>query len=83
MKIFKKGIFTLTHEIIIDDFGFKTDILEIVKDRTKEDMVLRHYPFIGMMKIRKTNNFFDTTNKYTKKDYEKMLDEQIKKLKLK
>lgn len=82
LKEFKKGIFTLVHEVYIDDFGFKRSALEIIKDRTKEDMVLRHYPITEMIKVRKSNNFLDTTSKYTKKDYEKMLNEGVSKLKL-
>lgn len=77
-KEYKKGKWVLTHRIQKGLFGMTEDCFEL-KD-TVNNVI---YPFNGYPKVTNytkgsaiINNLVD----YTQKDYEEMLDEQVKKL---
>lgn len=76
-KEYKKGKWVLTHRIQNGIFGSE-DFFEL-KD-TVNNVI---YPFNGYPKVTnytKDNAFGNTLFNYTQKDYEEMLDEEVKKL---
>lgn len=80
MIIFTKGKYTIEHEREIGFMGFETDRLCLC---WIENGVKYHKPFIGKPKVSKKGRNFPVNlipYKYTKKDYEQMLKEEIKRL---
>lgn len=80
IKTIWKGDYAIQHHWYFDDFGFKKNSFDFIHQ--PKDKPRTYYPFYGRIRV---NNYYlntpieeDDTTPYTDKEYEEMLDEQIK-----
>lgn len=70
-KELKIGEITLNHSVVIDEFGFKRDHLELIKDING---IHTHLSFFPPLKVsRHPFNELNFTNDYTDEEYEEMI----------
>ena len=82
IKTLKKGNFILNHDRFIDWMGLLVDSF-FIRHNKKGDIAI-NYPFLPIIKAKTYNPsayILDNTTNYTLKEYKKMLNEQIKKIK--
>ena len=75
----KIGGFRLIHRHTRDILGLLKDSFELIDERIKGRYI--HYPFMGLIKVKDykpADDISDSTNIYSRKEYLKMMDEQIK-----
>lgn len=76
LKKLQKGDWILNHRRYIDEYGFETDVFHL-----NHSIKRLAYPFRGFIKVNDKPLDFPINKipyEYTEKDYEEMLDEQIK-----